>query len=160
MVQNSESLDDIRRLAEVNLNVILSLQNRLLDENSSAFRWILASLLTINGGAAIGSISTEFVTIQGKFCGGVAFSSGIFFALMLAYVTTFSVKATTQPLVALIDLWTTAAITGEVDPSDLEAKQAEVRSSVKPWSLISHLFGWLSFFSFAIGLAIIGTELK
>ena len=79
---------------------------------------------------------------------------------MLAYVTTFSVKATTQPLVALIDLWTTAAITGEVDPSDLEAKQAEVRSSVKPWSLISHLFGWLSFFSFAIGLAIIGTELK
>lgn len=160
MDQNSASAEDIRRLAAVNLNVILSLQNRLLDENSAASRWILASLLSINGGAAIAGISSNFVTLNGKFCGGVAFVFGIFFALILAYATTFSVKATTQPLVDLIDFWTTAAITGEVDRSDLSNKQQAVRSSVKPWSLICHLSGWLSLVSFTMGLAIIGKELQ
>lgn len=160
MTDRETTSDDIRRLAEINLNVIISMQGRLLDENSAAFRWIFASLLSINGGAAIGSISSEFVTLDGKVCGGIAFSCGIFFALMLAYITTFSVKAAMQPLVDLIDFWAAAVLTGKADHGDLEDKQKAVRFSVKPWTFFSHLFGWLSLLSFVAGVVIVGGELK
>lgn len=153
----------IRQIAQLNLHNVFESRTRLLDESSATFRWILASLLTINGGALIALLSSDNVVIEGKIVAGRYFCAGIFFAFFLAYMTSLSSVAALKPLMNLADFWIGALKTGELDEGDaqqLRELQTSMKSAVRPYSFASHVSGWLSVLCCLLGALMAGPHLK
>ncbi len=160
---SDEYPDSIRQIAQLNLYNVFESRTRLLDENSATFRWILASLLTINGGALIALLSSYHIDIAGKIISGRYFCAGIFFAFFLAYITSLSSVAALNPLMSLADFWISALKTGELDEDDaqqLKELQTSMKSAVRPYSIASHVSGWLSVLGCLLGAFMAGPYLK
>lgn len=162
-----ENLDDdrafVRQISQLNLQNIFESRARCLDENSATFRWILASLLTINGGACVALLSSDHIEVAGKIISGRYFCGGILFAFLLAYMTSLSSASVIKPLMNLGDFWIEAFKSGEVDADgvqQLEKLQTSVRMAVRPYSIASHISGWLSVVCCLFGAFMAGPHLK
>lgn len=163
MANSDESPNFIRQVAQLNLHNVFESRTRLLDENSATFRWILASLLTINGGAVVALLSSDHIEVTGKIVSGRYFCGGIFFAFFLAYMTSLSSVAALTPLMKLADFWIDALKVGELDESDaqrLKVLQTSMKSAVRPYSIASHISGWLSVVCCLFGAFMAGPYLK
>lgn len=68
----------LRRLAEIEIEQQSSLVNAIYEQHSSDFKWLTASLLLLNSGAAAGILNSEFVSIYGKQIAGGSYPLGLF----------------------------------------------------------------------------------
>lgn len=150
----------MRRVAEVELSNSFAAQARLLDENSAAFRWLLASLLAVNGGSALAVLTAEKISGKAMILGGGAFSSGVFFALLLAFFTMKSAERMVAPLGAFGGFWLAAIESGEIDLDELARKKLEMQKQLKPTKRASNFCGWASATCFVAGVVMIGLNLK
>ncbi|RXR27543.1 hypothetical protein [Sphingobium fluviale] len=150
----------IVKVAELELSSSLEARNRLLDENSAAFRWIFASLLTVNGGAALAGFSSDNITKCGKLVSGVSFVTGIFFALLLAYFTMKSCEKGVKPTGEIAGFWVDTMWSGEFDEELLQQRKKQFVSATRHYNLASSFVGWISAICFLVGAIAMGVYLK
>ncbi|GGB88112.1 hypothetical protein GCM10011494_03020 [Novosphingobium endophyticum] len=150
----------IRRVAEVEFSNSLALQARLLDENGATFRWLLASLLAVNGGSAVAILTAEKISGKAMILGGGAFSIGVFFALLLAFFTMKSTERMVAPLGTLSGFWLAAIESGDIDLKALAKAKLKMQKQLKPTKCASNFCGWASAMFFIAGVVAIGFNLK
>ncbi len=160
MTQEIAETDTIREIARFVLDSTSKLQDRLLDENSAAFRWLMASLLAINGGAALGIMSSNIVARVGIVYAGSSFTVGTVFAILLGLVTARSAEKAFEPIASMNEFWLNVALSGQFDEVELKAKMKSLESRVSPSKLASYLTGFLSLGFFLLGVVITGHSLK
>ncbi len=161
MSQNdTNGLDRVRKVAEINLSIVLESKKQLTDMHGAAFRWILATLVTINGGGAIGIVGTDKISYYGKISGGSCFCTGVFFALMLAYANMIAIQKLLKPTMSILDFWAIALVSGHYDENDISNRQGSLQMQTAPWTIASHVLGWVSVVFFLAGVVQIGINLN
>jgi hypothetical protein len=140
-----------KRIAEIQLESTVATKNSLLDEHSASFRWLMASLLAING---TGLISMKDVMGSGGIWTVSAIGSfyiGLCAALSVAWLSQRSVQAMIAPLSDLVAHWTMAAATGGFSVEShrqIVARFDEAQRSMKK----PRIAGFISISAFTVGL--------
>ncbi|MEO7383908.1 MAG: hypothetical protein ABIU18_03155 [Novosphingobium sp.] len=143
-----------RSAAKREMQLLDKFHSTTLAQHTELFKWITASLLAINGGAAVTILGSNTVDAAHKIGVGANFVVGIFFALIVGVAAQLLSARTLQPTQALIGYWITVEIDGN-RKDDLEVQLGnDLRQSVK-WSWVVPALGWMSGLFFAVGLVII-----
>jgi hypothetical protein len=142
-------------LAKAKLSRTTEGRRMLIDEHSSSFKWLMASLLAINAGgmATLSSVDVERPVHFFLFLAGGAFWFGIVASLGFAWrgqqITRRAIKAMSD-----IELfWTLVAIYGRLDQEkgqslDDALNQIDTRSA--------GLFGFFALLAFTVGVVCVG----
>ncbi len=151
-------MDVVRRLAAFELERTSDSRRALIEEHSAAFRWLIASLLAVNGGAVL---STKELIINGNdtalFAAG-SFVMGVLSALLAGWLSQKANRSLLKPLAESSSFWIEVIETGDLNERRLskilEDTEIAVRSA---WP--TQLSGWLSAFGFLIGMVLFGVAL-
>jgi hypothetical protein len=149
-----------QEIAEFVLSNTLELQNRLIDEISAAFRWLMASLLAVNGGSALALLSSDSIERCGVIVAGALFTIGTFSALLLGFFTLKSAERAIQPISSMVEFWLTARHVGEFEQAELETRTNVLEARLRPTKIASYLTGVSSAICFLLGTIAIGLNLK
>lgn len=127
----------------------------LLEEHSAAFRWLLASLLAVNGGAvlfskeAIASGDTHALT-----SGGI-FLLGIVAALMAGWLSQRANRGLIEPLAKVTTFWFQVLEADEFDEAEFN-KLTNVMEDAMKAGRPTQICGWISALAFVIGAVVLG----
>ena len=144
-----------RKIAEINCLAVTSSRNRLLEEHSAAFRWLMASLLAINSAGLLvlkdelGSMSVWTVLA------GISFYLGIVSALAIAWFAQRVVIASLPSYMEQIAFWSAVYGTGDYD-TELHQEILKKPKDAVEKSKIAPLAARVSLLAFTIGLVFIG----
>jgi hypothetical protein len=119
----------------------------------------MASLLAINGGAAVACLNSDSIDGITKVRAGYAFAIGISFALMVAYSGQKLASLMIPVIQERLGYWLGVLEDGELDQDDLVPLAAKAKRILR-FRFVSETFGWLSLLAFLAGLWIIGSELS
>lgn len=140
-VEEARSISDVRA--------------RLLDEHSHAFRWLTASLLAINAGAAVAALNSEYLSAEYKILSGGLFGLGLLAALLIGVSAQRENRKLLPVLQRKLGYWIAVADDGERLES-LEAElDAEIKATVK-WAWTGPAIGWISALIFLSGISAMG----
>ncbi len=148
--EQQEHLAMMRRAAEMEIAATSEGRRALIDEHSAAFRWLVASLLAVNGGAAIATLSADGVPALAKLVACSSYYVGVVFALLTAWHSQRTVRAMLQPMGKMTGYWIGVAQSGvhyEIAKQEIDR---EIAAAMKK-SFWTQLFGWCSAASFTIG---------
>ena len=148
---NQQEIDGWKLVADRELAKFEASRGRLMEEHSAAFRWLMASLLALNG-AGLLALKDVITTHRWEvIVAGLCFYLGCGCALMVAVFGQRASQAGIEFLSYLIAFWTTVRVTGEYSKDEHEScvsgQQLAIDQSKK-----SPRIGWLSFGLFSIGL--------
>jgi len=143
------------RIAKAQLNAATKASDRLLEEHSAAFRWLMASFLAINGGGLLVLKDLGAPWNKYEIAAGFAFYAGIVAALAIAWLGQKASRAALTPFSKLSSFWTTVAATGEYSITDHREILAEF-PLVERKSRFAPLAGWLALLAFTFGLILLG----
>jgi hypothetical protein len=122
----------------------------VFDEHSSAFKWLMASLLTVNSGALFALVSAE--TRPSHFYFAVAcFWLGLAGALGIAWRSQAVNRQYIQKLAEVEQVYAVTSVYGFIDPVEADAKEKSLNDVT---ARSPKIFGWLSFTAFSVGLLI------
>jgi len=130
----------------------------LLEQHSHSFKWLTASLLAINGGAALAVLSNESIESEAKVIAGAFFSIGIFLALLIGVLSQRANQLALVPLNNAMGYWLAVAQDGERF-EELEEEHQRQFKPVQRLSLASQILGWLSACLFCAGIVTTGLGL-
>lgn len=137
-----------RSLAEEKLRRTSAARATLIEEHSAAFRWLMASLLAINGGGLVSIASLELPN-EYFLSSGACFWLGIIGALGVGWRSQAINRKAIEKLSEIEQVWTT--VLALVELNSLEAQRVdEGLASVKSTS--ARVFSWMSVGSFTIGV--------
>ncbi len=148
----------VKHAAQYYLANAQEMKSHLIVEHAASFRWLLASLLAINGGAAIAVLSSDKLPSGAKIWAGGFFTVGIFAALLLAYFSQKSLKKTLQPIGEIAEHWVGASYSGELDTENLQKADDEIKKALTVGRL-TEIPGWISAICFGIGVIQVGRAL-
>jgi hypothetical protein len=120
------------------------------DEHTHSFRWLMASLLGVNGAACLGIIGVSEIPLEHRMYSGGAFVFGILSALLVAVFGQRSVQQSLLPLQRMIGYWMTVVDDGIRDEGMEQGLNDELKDSAK-FGHAGRVFGWLSALAFAVG---------
>lgn len=156
----TDQKSSIIRAAEIRFSAVLETRNRLLDENSAASRWMMATLATLNAGGVLGVAGLNGVENFWKIIAISMLCFGVLFAILLGYVTVLAVQSLAFLLNDLADEWMKSILTEEIDGDRLHELQRALIQKATPWKVASHVFGWLSLISFFMAVSGVAIGLK
>lgn len=125
------------------------------EEHTQSYRWLMASLLALNGGACLTIFDTDLVPLEAKFFSCGLFVVGTVCALLVAMLGQRSNQASFAPLQQQIGYWMTVERDGERD----EEFEAELAARLKKGTrigLFARSAGWLSGLAFVTGVMVAG----
>ena len=155
----SVSEETARRIAEHSIDSLKSSQNFLLQQHSDSFKWITASLLTVNSGGAFAILNTEKIDIITKKTSGMYFLVGILLAML---VGVFAQRLTARVIKILnqqVGFWLSVLEDGAI-PQNLTEIEAQNSKDATRLQWIVPVIGWLSAACFVAGMFSIGANLK
>ena len=155
----SEEKAENKELAASILRNFENSQSLIFDQQVDLFKWLTASLLLLNGGAATAVLSNSQVDLDYKLAACVVFGVGVLFALLIAVVAQKRGQVAIKPFSELIGYWMTVradGIRGEELEIELNGKLAD---SVKN-SWIVPAIGWFSALAFICGAVVSGLGMK
>jgi len=149
----------VRSVAREEISTLVESRQLLSEQHSHAFRWLMASLLVINSGAAVAVLNSDAIQALTKVRAGFAFATGITLALMVAYSAQKLANFVVPVIQERIGYWLAVLEDGELDE---EALKPIVTKGVRVlrFRFIPEMFGFLSLFAFFVGLGIIGSALS
>lgn len=150
--------DWIKSAAAEEFKSLSDMRSRILDEHSHTFRWLIGSLLAINGGAAIAALNSELIPAYFKILSGICFGLGIIAALLIGVIAQRVGVKTLRPLAEYQGYWLSVIDNGELD-EELEAQYKDMLRDSSRWAWTSPAMGWISAILFIGGLAFMGTGL-
>ena len=149
--QDSNETALVRLVARAEVQVLDEIRAATLEQHTEMFKWLIASLLAINGAAAVAMINAHEISAVHRVWAGACFIVGIFFAMVVAVVAQALSAKYLNPLQKLKGYWLTAEIDGTRDESLEENLQGELLRSIRlGW--IAPTLGWISGIFFALGL--------
>ena len=158
----SEAIDPdiaacVSRAAEYELVSLAEARRAILEEHSAMFRWLIASLLAINGGATIAIVGSDSFSIATIFYSCLCFVIGIFAALLSAFLGQRANRAMLEPLGKLSGYFIAVAQEGaEIEDAKVPIL-AEVSAAMKK-AMPGRACGWLSAIAFGFGVCVAGSE--
>lgn len=129
------------------------------DEHTHSFRWIMATLSAINGGACAAILNQDGMGISSKLLASGLFVGGLLMALLVAVFGQHSVQSCLLPLQRQIGYRMTVASDGERD----EAIERDLNNELKISARIgmgSRVSGWLAAIFFISGVVVAGFGLS
>ncbi len=131
-----------RILAQRVLQRVDQQQQFAFDQVGSMAKWLMASLLAVNGGGAIAAMNVDGG--GGPYwLAGLLFAIGILSALVSGVTMQDVYNSIPGPLLEVDNYWTGVGVTGERD----SLRERELRSGTTKalrFSVLPPLFGWLS----------------
>lgn len=125
------------------------------DEHTHVFRWLMASLLAINGAACLAVVGQAAMPLDYRLWACGAFVTGILSALLVAVLGQRSIQNSLLPLQKYIGYWMTVADDGERDESVETALNNELKISANI-GFASRFVGWISACAFLCGVLVAG----
>lgn len=158
MIEESEqSWSRHAALEEIdNLKVIRS---TAWDEHTHSFRWLMASLLAVNGGACLSIFDKPGISYALRLLACGSFTIGIVAALLVAVFGQRSIQKSLGPLQRQIGYWMTVASDGLRDEK-VEADLAKELEDSAKTGLASRIAGWVSAIGFVLGVISVGFGLE
>jgi hypothetical protein len=144
--------ETVRQIAATELAASISAKQVLLEEHSASFRWLMASMLAINGGGLLALNDSAAIGVYWKAAATFSFYVGILAALAIAWLGQIATRRMLVPLAELIGFWSLVSSTSYFDQTDHAAIIKKVEASMKA-SYFSRWAGWLSVLAFSAGLA-------
>ena len=160
MMGEEDEKAPIKQLADAVLPQLIDALGHMQDEAGATGRWIMASLVTINGGAALALLSAPSVTLYTKITAGRCFITGVVFALLLGYGTLLAILKLTPKIAELINCWRSTTIIDTYDDAKVQDAAASLLVLNKRWMWITHAMGLVSLIAFVAGAWQIGINLK
>jgi hypothetical protein len=130
----------------------------MLQEHAHSFRWLIASLLAINGGAAIAVLSNIELHVATKAWSGGFFAAGIFAALLIGVISQRASQRVLTPLSNVTGYWLRIAHGDERD-EEAEAGFAEQLKPALRLGVMGQILGWMSALLFGAGVVMIGLDI-
>lgn len=160
---NSEIQDSIvewnRKAALEEIELLKVLRSTAWDEHTHSFRWLMASLLGINGAACLGILNLSIIPFDHKLIAGGSFFVGILTALLVAVFGQHSVQKSLAPLQKQVGYWMTVAHDGERNEELESTLNDELKASARV-GLGGRFAGWISALSFVVGALTAGAGMK
>lgn len=157
----SEEAENVMlRASEINFKSVNEARERILDELSAMFRWLIATLVTVNAGVGAIAFSSDKVEEIGKFIAGYSATIGICSAILLGYSQVMAAKALQAPISNLLEEWSKPLFGKSFDCQAICKAEGGLKSAIKPWSKLAHGLGWLSLLSFVVSTVAIGFHFK
>lgn len=156
---NDNLVDSNRRAFLEQIESLKQIRATAWEEHTHSFRWLMASLLGLNGAAGLGVLGQAEIPIEYKLMSCACFVSGILLALLVAVFGQYSTQRTLGPLQKLIGYWLAVSEDGlrdEVIEADLNG---ELAASAKI-GLGSRFAGWGSALAFLVGAIAAGYGLS
>ena len=148
---NQQEIDGWKLVADRELVKFETSRGRLMEEHSAAFRWIMASLLALNGAGLLALKDVATIHSWQAIIAGLCFYLGCACALMVAVFGQRASQAGIEFLSFLIAFWTTVRVTGEYRKDEHDSCLTRQQSAIEK-SKKSPKIGWLSFGLFSVGL--------
>ena len=154
MTEDIESILN-REVARLEAETITQVRQVILEQHSSSFKWLNASLLAINGGGCVAVLSIQNLQNQDKAYACFAFILGILAALLSARVGQSIAIRGLVPLQRKLGYWTRVSLTGERDVELEDDLQEESKAAIR-WAWIGQASGWLSVLAFVLAALLVG----
>ena len=159
-VQQPKDMSDedraiIRTAAHHEIATTVALRSFLLSELATSMRWVQASLLVVNGGAAIAVLQSSAVSQRGTIDAGAAFAVGVVLSLLSAYIAVMKAQDVPVRMTQIIGYWLGVSI-DLLRSEEIERDWQEyARTLPRRWWL-SRLLGWGSLAAFGTGCVLVG----
>jgi hypothetical protein len=125
------------------------------DEHTHSFRWLMATLLAINGGACLAVLNQDQMDLEHKLAAAGLFILGLLMALLVAVFGQHSVQKTLGPLQKQIGYWMTVVDDGDRDEAIENELNAELKASARI-GFAARVSGWLAAMAFIVGVVVAG----
>lgn len=145
----------LQRVALEEIENLKAIRATSWDEHTHSFRWLMASLLGINGAGCLSVISQSEIYYTFRLFAGAAFVLGIFLALLVAVFGQASIRRSLGPIQKQIGYWISVADDG----LRVEAIENDLREEFANSANIgvgSRIVGWGSAILFLLGVAVAG----
>jgi hypothetical protein len=128
------------------------------EQHSHSFKWLMASLLAVNGGALLAVFDSQYVSLGYQAFASGCFVIGIMAALLVAVFGQRSIQKSFPPLQKIIGYWMTVVEDGERLESLETDLNNELQTAVK-YGRGAQICGWLSALAFLVGAGGVGVEM-
>ncbi len=143
--------DLVRKIATHSIQTLQEAHRSVVEQHADSFKWITASLLAINGGAAVALLNADSIRGNLRVIPGGLFTAGILCALLVAVVTQ-KISARALPhLHRKIGWWIGKEHDGLL-PENFEEDDAKTSSEITKFAWTIPAIGWLSAILFALGM--------
>ncbi len=144
-----QSLEFQRAFAERVLKRIDQHQQFAFDQVGSMAKWLMASLLAVNGAGAIAAINAVN-SGKGPWAAGLLFALGIGSALISGVAMQDVYNAIPEPLLKQDEYWTGVTVTG-VRETAIEEEHKNQTAKALRFQFVPPLLGWISGLLFVAG---------
>jgi hypothetical protein len=152
-------LETIKKCAEIEVQTLSEMRQLILDQHSSGFKWLNASLLAINGGGLISIFSSNALSLHYKRAACISLLIGILFALISGRLgQTFSLRGI-LPLQRWSGYWIGVSLSGSRDEEIETALAVESQNAIR-WAWVGQACGWASVGTFVVAAIFAGLGLK
>ncbi|MFN3473115.1 MAG: hypothetical protein ACK4ZW_03620 [Blastomonas sp.] len=131
------------------------IRERVWEEHSQSYRWLMASLLALHAGACLSIFGSDEIAKEIKLFGCGAFVIGMVLALTVAMFGQRSNQASLAPVQQQIGYWMTVVRDGERD-DNFEVELADTLRKSSKIGVVARVAGWLSGVAFVSGVIISG----
>lgn len=149
----------VKANAEGQLESLVEYRRVLHEQHAHAFRWLSASILAINAGAAVSVLNVSQLQASTKIEAGVFFCVGIILALSMAFVAQVGIGATLQPLHRQMSYWKNVSTIGARDHEE-EVRLAPGLNVANKFNAFGQVIGFLAVVSFVVGVWKIGDGIQ
>jgi hypothetical protein len=148
----------VQRIAELEVSKTTQMLSMLLQAHQDAYKWLLGSLLAINGGGMLALLNANGLDRKVTIVIAIFFYLGIMNALLSGYLSQKANQYLIEPLGKSIGYWMSVAHDGEHVPKAWEDIEERIQQSVKKaWPV--QVAGWISALCFSIGVLAFGCGL-
>lgn len=155
---DEEERQAVRAAAQLELQTSLALRDRIMTEVTTSARWVQASLLLVNGAAAVAILQTDALPLHGRGMAGAAFVIGLLLSLLSGYVGIHLAQDVPRRFSEFAGYWLSVTIdllrSEEIERGWIEYGRERARISA-----LAQIPGWASLFAFVVGCGIVGTYL-
>jgi hypothetical protein len=140
-------LDAMRRLAAFEVTAAEESRAKLIDEHSAAFRWMIASLFALNGGAILTIFGTERLGVQPVLPAFWVFFAGVVATFLAVLFGQLSDRAMIAQMHKWGLYWTTVASLDERDESQENSIKQYIENAERwgRWARIQAIFAMIFF---------------
>jgi hypothetical protein len=139
--------DAVRKLAEFEASAAVESRAKLIDEHNAAFRWMIASLFALNGGAILSLFGSGNIGLQATLPAFWIFFGGI----IATFVAVLFAQLSDRSMIARMHswglYWSTVGVLVERD----EEQENSIKASIKQaerlgrWSRVQAIFAMVFF---------------
>ena len=151
MTPDETRSDAIEALADFEAAAAVESRSKLIDEHHSAFRWIIASLFALNGGAILTIFGKEELGIGSTFLAFWVFFGGI----VATFLTVITAQISDRLMIARMHgwglYWTVVRVTGVRDEEQESQIKAGI-SSAERWGRFARLLAVFAMIWFVFGV--------